>query len=469
MNNNELKKLLARVEKKYQQCWKILSSLKGGFDKTFISFQGILCEALIDLSKGYRTIHQTRQDLIKRKNSFSTKWFIQRQKTLSRRQKELINAIGIGRAMGDAFVWPFFMNNRELLQKHAKHQYSVHMPPGMGGIGEMMFIKNTFAFEGYLVLYHGITTILRIGDITLIDLKKFKVAGIGELKTTPFKNKLKIDILINLSDKKLPTEISKVKIYKKNETLNDFPPAMKERLKRQLTKINDTLHKKKKRKLNIHLDKILKFYYKELNTLLNKSKINKFTFSQLSNGLLCVVYKQKTRSLYSTVTKQSEKKYDTQLCELIPRTKKLLHKNSKFNRIQISPLLYTRDGLPYFMPGAKPIFWWNIDIELIQSIYFQKYLILTIFNPAHLLDEIKNQGYSIIEKSGKKLDFKLELKNQKVSMEYHNFSFYIDLITQSLIKESGIVDFIKYSLDKTRDVADKQKVTKVEFMIHQML
>lgn len=34
-----------------------------------------------------------------------------------------------------------------------------------------------------LLLYHGITTFLRIGDFTLIDLKTMEISAIGELKT----------------------------------------------------------------------------------------------------------------------------------------------------------------------------------------------------------------------------------------------------------------------------------------------
>ena len=125
MKENDLKKLFERVNKKYLQCWKILSSLKTKADSSITLFQGLLCEALIELSKGYRNIHQVRQDLIKRKSYLSKNWFSKRQRVLDRRQKDIVTAIGIGRAMGDAFVWPFFHNDRELLEEHSKHQYSV--------------------------------------------------------------------------------------------------------------------------------------------------------------------------------------------------------------------------------------------------------------------------------------------------------------------------------------------------------
>lgn len=167
MTEKELKKLLDQVEKKYLSCWKILSSLKTKPDRSIVLFQGILCEALLNLSNGYRAINQVRQDLIQRKLHLSKDWFSKRQRVLARRQKEIVEAIGIGKVLGDAFVWFFFHNDRDLLEKHSKHQHTLHMPPGYGGIGEMTLMKNIKMLGEYLVIYHGMTTILRIGDISL--------------------------------------------------------------------------------------------------------------------------------------------------------------------------------------------------------------------------------------------------------------------------------------------------------------
>ncbi|MBW2119890.1 MAG: hypothetical protein JRH09_18495 [Deltaproteobacteria bacterium] len=88
MNEKEFKKLFNQTEGKYLKCWKILSSIKTRPDKSIVLFQGILCEALIDLSKAYKKINRVRKELIENKRNLSKTWFSRRQKTLSERQKK---------------------------------------------------------------------------------------------------------------------------------------------------------------------------------------------------------------------------------------------------------------------------------------------------------------------------------------------------------------------------------------------
>ena len=53
-------------------------------------------------------------------------------------------------------------------------------------MGEIQFIRHVPVVAGHLVLYHGITTFLRVGDVSLISLDGTRrVAAIGELKTRP--------------------------------------------------------------------------------------------------------------------------------------------------------------------------------------------------------------------------------------------------------------------------------------------
>lgn len=470
MNENELKKLFDRVEKKYLQCWEILSSIKTKADSSITIFQGLLCEALIELSRGYRNIHQARQALIKRKSHLSKKYFTNRQRVLERRQKDIIAAIGIGRTMGDAFVWPFFHNDRELLEEHSKHQYSVQMPPGFGGIGEMMFMKNVRLFGEYMVIYHGITTILRIGDITFIDLKKIKVAGIGEIKTSPLnKNELNISIIMNFTNKSLPAKLPKAKKSKKTKAAIDkLPNSMKDRLKRQMHKISDTLSIDEVQKPKTNLKRYLKFYYREFDELLNNSKLNTFSYSQFGDGLLCAVYRQNKRSMYAAISSKSLKDINSRLDEMIPRTEKLLLKGSQLNNIKISFLMYTDEGIPWLMPGAKPLFWWPINIEMIRRIIFHECLVVSIYNPAHLLNSLKKRGYVIIQKEGKRLDFKIERIIDKKRMVYENFWFFFELITQSLIRESEILEMILSSAKEVQEIGNPNGNLKAEFRLYQM-
>ena len=91
--------------------------------------------------------------------------------------------IAIGRSLGDSFAWFFYHSERKHLEEHLKHERQLHMPPGIGGIGELEFLDKTRVIDNHLVIYHGTTTFLRIGDVSFLDMKTLRLTAIGELKT----------------------------------------------------------------------------------------------------------------------------------------------------------------------------------------------------------------------------------------------------------------------------------------------
>ena len=470
MNEKDFKSILNKTESKYLECWKILSSFKKKPGKSIVLFQGILCEALIDLSKAYKKINQLRNDLIERKESFSERWFSSRQNTLSDRQKKIVEVSGIGKAMGDSFAWFFYHNDRALLDEHSKHQYSKIMPTGLGGFGEMMFIKNIKMFDKYLVIYHGTTTILRIGDISLIDLNKLKVAGIGEIKTSPEgKGKLSISILMNFTSSSLPIKIPKTKKLKKESMIDDLPQKSKDRLKRQMAKIGKTLSEESLKKPKQYMNKYIKYYYNGFEKLYNKSVCYTFSYGQFGKGLLCGVYRQRKRSLYSIFCSKTNIEFNSKLGRLKPKAGKLLLKGSNFNDVKIDTLLYLEDGTPWLMPGAIPLFWWPINIEIIRKIIFRQDIIFTVYTPAHLVDTLQKEGFEVHKKEGRKLDFLLEKEFGDHKMQFENIWFFIELIAQCLIMESEVVKMILYSIDQTKSYGKQQGRYRINFRISQML
>lgn len=230
-----------------------------------------------------------------------------------------------------------------------------------------------------------------------IDLKKFKVAGIGEIKTSPIdKNELSISILMNFTKKSLPVKLPKSKGAKKNRNAIDkLPQKMKDRLKRQMVKINNSLLSGKEDKYKTQINRSLDFYYKEFEDLLSKCKAYKFSYAQFGKGFLCAVYRQRKRSLYAIVSSKSQSDINKRLNGIIPRTKSLLVKGSEFNHIKLGFLMYTEKGIPWLMPGAIPVFWWPIKIEMIRKIIFHECLVVTVYNPANLIESLKKEGYRI--------------------------------------------------------------------------
>ena len=126
---------------------------------------------------------QPQSAIITKKRRINPGWFRLRMRTLAEYQEVIKTVIALGRALGDSFAWIFYRKERKLLSEHRKQERLDHTPPGIGGKGELEFIRRVKHIDGKFVLYHGITTYLRISDFSLINLRTSAVTAIGELKT----------------------------------------------------------------------------------------------------------------------------------------------------------------------------------------------------------------------------------------------------------------------------------------------
>lgn len=449
MTEEQIKCLLHDTESKYHKCWKILASLKQGPIEDITLFQPILSEALFDLSKGYRQIHQLRKSLISRKEHYLPQWFSRRLKLLAERQEAITNAYGIGQNLGDSFAWFFYQRNNEYLLKHAKHIRSDHMPPGIGGIGELEFVRNIKMIGKLMVLYHGITTILRLGDISLIDLKNFKVAAIGEIKTKQTEpGKLLISVILTSRDA-LPVG-SEIKISKDKHIIDDYSGAMKERLRRQLKKITETVVARKTSAPDTHIGMEEIRHTKELEELLKAAKTNIFTYKQIGPGLLLSIYKHRKYSLSDLFISKSKIKFGQKLDQLENHALKILIKSSQHNSIYLGTLQYSHDGRPISLLGTIPIFWWPISSDVARKIIFQEVTVATIYNPAHIIAELESKGYSIsYTKNQHHFHLKLTIDGKIIQVE--GMRYFIELISNYLFDESQVIDIIERSIREIKN------------------
>ena len=177
--------MVDQAEQDLGRCWETLASLRTGPDHRLVDFQIDLAAVLYRLSELYQEIAAERRALIGRKQSYSPRWFARRQAVLAGYQTAIERTLLIGKSMGNAFAWFFYQSQPDLLQKHYSEPHQRVLPTGIGGRGELEFIRQVRSIDGKLVLHHGITSILRVGDISLIDLSKFRVVSIGEIKTAP--------------------------------------------------------------------------------------------------------------------------------------------------------------------------------------------------------------------------------------------------------------------------------------------
>jgi len=454
MTNIDLITLFAKTEERYLKCWEILKSMKEfklNIDE-FPLFQPLLCDTILELSNAYKQIHQLRQKLIDRKGKYLPSWFASRQKMLSGRQKAISETISIGRVIGDAFAWFFYQNDGEYLREHAKHEFSPHMPPGFGGIGEREFLKNVKAVNGLMVLYHGTTNILRIGDISLIDLKKFKVEAIGELKTTTVEpGKLNISLHL-IGSSKIKNIFSEITVLDDSEikSSDNLPQSMKARLARQMKRMSNMLAPNNQNSNLGKVDKEERRHIRDFESAFSKAKVGEFSYQQLGAGLLCAIYREKERNLYSKQLSKNKTDFGSKMEEMTKYAQNLILENSCHNKIIFSTLLYSSEGKSNPLTGTLPLFWWPLNIEFIKEIIFQDAIAINIYNPAHLIALFETKGFSVLPDKDNR-SFRLKFPIGTGEIEVVGMWYFMYLIYHDMFDEKQIVDLIDEIIDNIRN------------------
>ncbi|PLX51154.1 MAG: hypothetical protein C0613_00675 [Desulfobulbaceae bacterium] len=439
--------LIDDIERDYIKCWDILCGIKeystksGDINKIF-EFQPILANAIFKLSRKYRAIHQEKQKVIGKKKQLTPSWFKRRLKLLSGYQKSIKETILIGKSLGDSYAWFWYQKDRSFIQEHLKHEEIFHFPPGIGGIGELEFIKNTKGFEGHLIIYHGTTSFLRLGDISFIDLKSMKVSGIGEIKTKKIsENKIQVNLFIqgtNIENKL--TFLQKKELSEPPKRPQEkLPEWIKTRLKKQLKEVHLSFENQNERKVSNKISREHKFHYDSLTELYRKIKENKFCYVKVGDGLLLVGYALNRKSLSGKLDNRSIANLNKKLSNLIPSTMEIISKKREDNSIFIDSLHYTDGSKIYIMLGMVPLFWWPISPNLIKQIIFQDLVLVTIFNPSFLMEKLESVGFET-ENNGRKYRVYEMIDNNR--LEFEGVSYFMRMIQQYLFTEESILDLL---------------------------
>jgi hypothetical protein len=193
LSRKALRAAIDVAEHEFRWCFEVVTALSKGaksetIGRSILDFQPRLFDTIADLEKLYRAIKREEKRLIARKGLLNFAWFKRRMATLASYSKALRPVLVIGRAIGDGFAWLFYERDRELIAEHLKHQSQPLLPSDLGGLGERLTVEGVQGLGGYLLIYHGTTTFLRMGDISFIDPKSARVACVGELKTRRINN-----------------------------------------------------------------------------------------------------------------------------------------------------------------------------------------------------------------------------------------------------------------------------------------
>jgi hypothetical protein len=439
---------LRAFEEGFRKCLAGLLSLKAGHlhdgpdVELFQNFQPRLYQALLKASREYNRIGRARRELIDRKHSFDADWFSRRQRTLAGRQAALVRAMRVGRTLGDAFIWFFYRDDQPLLKQHLAHPAPPPPPTGVGADGELALVDRVRKFNDKYILFHGISSMFRLGDASLFDFKKRRIVGIGELKTARISgNQLELQFVASLP----PEVAAEFGATSSNSTrpASHLTADQNRRLKQQLLRISKASRQAQAPARQIKFRKPDMGYVEELNELVRSAKIGKPSCRKLDAGLLAIAIRPPKQSLVSRLAdKGAWGKRGVLPIDLAERAKDLLLAGSNYNCLIIHSVLHGPDWEPNLIAGTTPFLWWPLETSVIKDMLLGDCMVLTVYNPAHLIASLCADGFSV-ERFAPPSDFVFSFCKRKRRGQVEDAAYFLRLVAVSLLREEYVAELLR--------------------------
>lgn len=445
MTAEEMETVIDQAETELNECFQILMDIKRGKLQDadlFLQFQPKLADCLYDLMKQYKKVIAEEKETITKKKHMDIDVFTNQMREYAAWKEAIKKVMETGKAIGDGFAWFFYRNSPEELEKHYEHEDNGLFVAGIGGRGEIEFIREKQNIEGCFVLYHSITNMLRVGDFSLCSVDGY-VIGVGELKSEYVDSHLNVTAYVT----------SKIEIHNQNNeedgsvTKPNINPSP-ERLERQLKSQEQLLTKEKGE--NQKADQWISYQYHLITQAMNSP-----SFSSISddNSMVVVAVKEEG-SLWQVLTNESEPENDNTE-EFLQMVKKTIIDESSFNAIHYQPVDL---GM---LPFRKPIIWWELEDNVIRGILFHKITVLTIYNVAHFYEKLISHGFTVRKENG----YKITQKSSKGLAELESPEMLLDLVTHDFISNDEIVHFIEMGLKEA--VGAQKESVKMKLRLHQ--
>lgn len=453
----DIKAEVLKAQKGLDFCWNVLGEFKNAKDvnadllSRFPRFQEVLAETIFNLHAMREKIVKEEKLLISKKKRYSPEWFKGRLRLLAAYKNRLDSIVNIGKALGDAYAYFFYQFDLPWLEEHLSHPPIINQTAGIGEKGELELIRNVKQLDGLFTLHHGITNILRYGDFSFVDLKQLRVVQIGELKTKKGdENTLELNLTV--------IRHTRIKVTEKT-VFRDDSSLPKNRRGRQIKGIIDFLENIKKKNSDPDLKIYNDHYFEEINSIYKQTKTNCTKIQKVSSGLAFsasrfakagLFHKLFVRNQTSVVTREAESIQNTAMA--------LMRKESKYNSLIYTQLLYNPDTSVKVFRGIVPLFWCPLNLQLLQKLYFLEFYMVVMFNPTHLIEQLQDMGFRVDSKYPRK-------ETPKATHVIQYFDLFITYIVDFLLTESFVVDCI----NEFKKLPEDQQVNAIRIKMQQVI
>lgn len=454
LKRSDVKRVIDEATVRFEQCWGFLASLKNGKLRddnglTILQFQPELAAAISDLSSIYRRLAEEKDATVQRKRSLAPTWFVRRMRFLSSEQDVVRRVHYIGKSIGDGFAWFFYQNNVDYLNEHLKEPAQLLMPSGVGGYAELETVKKIPVASGHFLLYHGITSVLRLGDFSLINMKNLSVVTVGEIKAgKPSDGKLHIQMIFPCDPVtgdvsgflRTPPQNSRAEVPH-----HALSASAKDRLNRQMHRMA-TAHSKLTSRPDRHLSYEIEDRYADFDRFLTGIRHGRISSMHMGESMLLIGLSIQRTSLYTRLAKSTKTDWKRKFEVLQRDVVGLIIPDRKDNAIYVGSWYYDERAALSPPPGMTHPIWWPFSAENLRRIIFQEVLLFSIFNPAYLIQKLEGHGFTVTETP--KRNFSAEKRIDDRIIQLSGISHYFWFIQQYFFNESDVVAMLEQVEDQ---------------------
>lgn len=401
-----------------------------------VTFQYDLGSALFALDRLYDVIIARKRAVVAKKAAVSPDWFRATLRRLDRYAKALDGAVRIGKQLGDTFAWLFYHGYTHLISEHLKHQGQRHTPSGIGGKGELAFIRYPGIFPDHLLLYHGITSYLRLGDVSLVHLPTMTISGVGELKTQVVNDHEATTTIVLIGERDNLQERTKVLRERVPRTTTPRPPmpqAQKDRLQRQIRRIIGLVGiapATKRAPSNVFAN------LHQLEDVI-KTAGQRLTHRKVDDGLAIVAARPEGGpTLASRLLPHANPKFARMIRPAKDIAMAIVDTTSNQNS------LIMQEITTGFQPGFTPLFWSPLSPDVLKPLFFLEIAVWSWFNPLHLVRKLRARGYEV-ETGPMGVPERVTAVQREGQPVMYGLSTFMPLLHQTLITEKAFVDQVE--------------------------
>ena len=292
------------------------------------------------------------------------------------------------------------------------------------------------------IIYHGITSFLRIGDVSFWNPASNSITAIGELKAGPptesgFGMRLYV-IWPESSEALWPKPTKRAPPVDASQ-----PTTKRERqLEKQLKTMAASLKLPQFRHvIEVHHQTDLEEFRRMMDGLKKKSSV----VQKAGDGLLLVgLTSFRERSLFRRLLPTTMTDLNRQLADIEKHAVSIIDlRQGKTPDNSNSFFIGTLD-LGAF-PGTTPMFWWPIPSEFVRKMVFHEVSVTAIYNPAHLVRKLKELKYDVTLKHKSMIVSKMVGGTCVVIGNMHHFLIYLQ---RHLLREESVISTFQGLLDK---------------------